>query len=315
MATPNKILIIVGGVLILLLGTLFTVRLLSGEDGWICVDKQWVRHGNPSVSAPTSGCGEQTKNDNVVVPEQPAEPVYLTRLYEPQELATGVEKKLITTSPLVIKGAMPGNWFFEATAAVKLLDANGKGLGVGLAQAKGDWMTDKLVPFEATLKFDVPTTATGVLILQADNPSGLTASDKQEKYIINFWPTVKVFFNNDKFDPNLIDCAKVYPVNRFIKPTTAVGRAALEELLKGLAVGERDLGYLTNLNSGIKIQKLTIDNGVAKVDFSSELESAVGGSCKTGAIRAQITETLKQFPTVSSVIISINDRTEDILQP
>jgi len=33
------------------------------------------------------------------------------------------------------------------------------------------------------------------------------------------------------------------------------------------------------------------------------------------AIRAQIRETLKQFPTVDEVIISIDGRTEDILQP
>ena len=37
--------------------------------------------------------------------------------------------------------------------------------------------------------------------------------------------TVKVFFNNTKSDPALLDCSNVYPVNRSIKPTLAVGRA------------------------------------------------------------------------------------------
>ncbi|PIP22172.1 MAG: hypothetical protein COX38_02115, partial [Candidatus Nealsonbacteria bacterium CG23_combo_of_CG06-09_8_20_14_all_39_25] len=46
-----------------------------------------------------------------------------------------------------------------------------------------------------------------------------------------------------------------------------------------------------------------------------QLEFQVGGSCKVSAIRAQITQTLKQFPTVDEVVISINGRTEDILQP
>lgn len=127
--------------------------------------------------------------------------------------------------------------------------------------------------------------------------------------------TVKVFFNNIIFDPGLTDCSKVYPVNRTIKPTSAVARAALEELLKGLAVGESDLGYLSNLNSGIKIQKLTIQNGVAKVDFSAKLEEQVGGSCRTAAIISQIKTTLKQFSTIQTVVISIDGRTEDILQP
>jgi len=127
--------------------------------------------------------------------------------------------------------------------------------------------------------------------------------------------TVKVFFNNDLFDPGLMDCSKVYPVNRTIKSTVAVARAALEELLKGLAEGESELGYLTNLNTGIKIQKLTIENGTAYVDFSEALQASVGGSCKTTAIRSQITQTLKQFPTVKDVVISIDGNIEDILQP
>ncbi len=127
--------------------------------------------------------------------------------------------------------------------------------------------------------------------------------------------TVKIFFNNTKFDPGLTNCSKVYSVNRFIEPTSAVARAALEELLKGPTVSEKNIGYLNNLNSGIKIQKLTIENGIAKVDFSAELEKNVGGSCRTGAIIAQIKETLKQFPTVQDVVISIDGRIEDILQP
>lgn len=82
---------------------------------------------------------------------------------------------------------------------------------------------------------------------------------------------------------------------------------------------DNEAGYFTSINSGVKIQKLVIDpptgGGVAKVDFDEQLEFQVGGSCRVSAIRAQITQTLKQFPTVKSVIISINGRTEDILQP
>ena len=74
-------------------------------------------------------------------------------------------------------------------------------------------------------------------------------------------------------------------------------------------------GFVSNINLGTRVQKLTIENGVVKVDFDEQLEFQVGGSCRVAAIRAQITETLKQFPTVDSVIISINGRTEDILQP
>jgi len=125
---------------------------------------------------------------------------------------------------------------------------------------------------------------------------------------------VKVYFNNDRMDPEF-SCNKVFPVEREIPKIQAVGRAALEELLKGSTEEEKSEGFFTSINPGVKIQKLIIENETAKVDFDEQLEFQVGGSCRVAAIRAQITETLKQFPTVNSVIISINGRTEDILQP
>jgi spore germination protein GerM len=126
--------------------------------------------------------------------------------------------------------------------------------------------------------------------------------------------TVKVFFNNSILDPEF-SCNKVFPVERKISKTEAVGRAALEELLKGPTESEKEQGFLTNINPGVKIQSLTIENGLARVDFDEQLGFQVGGSCRVAAIRAEITETLKQFPTVDEVLISINGRTEDILQP
>jgi len=126
--------------------------------------------------------------------------------------------------------------------------------------------------------------------------------------------TIKVYFNNNKLDPE-ISCNKVFPVEREIVKTSAVARAALEELLKDPSDLEKESGFFTSINSGVKIQKLAVKDGVASVDFDEQLEFQVGGSCRVSAIRAQITETLKQFPAVDSVVISINGRTEDILQP
>jgi len=85
--------------------------------------------------------------------------------------------------------------------------------------------------------------------------------------------------------------------------------------LKGPAETEKTQDFFTSINSGVKVRELIIENGVAKIDFNEQLEFQVGGSCRVSAIRAQITETLKQFPTVKSVIISIDGRSEDILQP
>ena len=83
------------------------------------------------------------------------------------------------SSPLVVKGMARGNWFFEASFPVRLFDGNGEQLARGIAQAQGNpagggvnWMTNELVPFEATLSFETPTATTGTLLLDKDNPSG-----------------------------------------------------------------------------------------------------------------------------------------------
>lgn len=99
----------------------------------------------------------------------------------PLPVATSDERIHVTTplsgakitSPLVVRGEARGNWYFEASFPVLLRDANGKELVVKPAQAQGEWMTTEFVPFEVTLNFAKPTTKTGTLILEKDNPSGL----------------------------------------------------------------------------------------------------------------------------------------------
>lgn len=222
-------------------------------------------------------------------------------------------------SPAIIEGEARGYWFFEASFPIKLYDENNKLLATAVAQAQSDWMTEDFVKFKAVLSYSVAQAGKGTLVLEKDNPSGLPENDDKlivpVKYDVGVEAiTVKAYFNNSKMDPEF-SCNKVFPVERVVPKTLAVGRAALEELLKGVSDLEKDAGFFTSINSGVKIQSLTIENGVAKVDFNEQLEFQVGGSCRVSAIRAEITETLKQFPTVSSVVISINGRTEDILQP
>lgn len=76
-------------------------------------------------------------------------------------------------SPLIVQGEARGNWFFEASFPVRLLNETGKEIAIGIAQAGGDWMTEKFVPFTATLRFQEPITGNGTLVLEKDNPSGL----------------------------------------------------------------------------------------------------------------------------------------------
>lgn len=224
----------------------------------------------------------------------------------------------IITSPLIITGEARGYWFFEASFPIKIYDADNNLLGIGIAQAQDEWMTEVFVPFRAELEYSVPETKTGVLVLEKDNPSGLPENADELRIPIRFdeqeTMVVKAFFNNDNLDPEY-SCNKVFPVERMVFKTQAVARKAIEELLKGPIETEKDQGFFTSINSGVKIQKLTIENGIAKIDFDDSIEFQVGGSCRISAIRAQIIETLKQFSIVQDVIISVNGRIEDILQP
>lgn len=126
--------------------------------------------------------------------------------------------------------------------------------------------------------------------------------------------SIRIYFGNNQQSGEFV-CENVVPILRSIQKTSTPARSAMEQLLKGPTESEKLQGYFTSINTNVKVQKLTITNGVARVDFDKRLEEGVGGSCRVAAIRAQITQTLKQFASVHEVIISIDGRTEDILQP
>ena len=89
-------------------------------------------------------------------------------------------------SPLLINGRARGYWYFEASFPVRIFDDNGVELGVAIAQAGGEWMTENFVPFAAILEFKKPSTKKGVLVLQKDNPSGLPEHDAELRIPVVF---------------------------------------------------------------------------------------------------------------------------------
>ncbi len=83
----------------------------------------------------------------------------------------------IIENPVLIEGNARGFWFFEAEFPVKIFDEAGNILGWVSARAKGDWMTENFVEFEAILKFKEPSTVKGIIVLEKNNPSGLAEYD------------------------------------------------------------------------------------------------------------------------------------------
>jgi len=102
---------------------------------------------------------------------------------------------------------------------------------------------------------------------------------------------------------------------REIPFTGAPGGTAIEELLKGPSVEEKALGLSTAIPAGTKLLSIDIRGGVARVDFSKQLEKGVTGSARVTVVRNQIEKTLLQFESVSKVIIMIEGENEEILQP
>jgi len=281
-------------------------RLIFGpEDTWVCQNGLWVKRGNSSNPAPNEPCNQSPQDrqgigsDKIIV----------------YDIKAGDQ----ISSPLEITGKARGSWFFEAEFPIRLLNKNNEVIASALAWAGSDWMTENWVDFKATLEFNINEDSEGKIVFEKDNPSDLPKFAESFEIPVKIRKTetmdIKVYFGNSVLDPGALFCEKTYPVTRKIIKTKAIAMKALEELLLGPSEEEKNHGFFTSINDGVKVQKLVIENGVAKADFSSKLEEQVGGSCRIFAIRSQIEETLKQFPSVKKVIISIDDRTEDVLQP
>lgn len=47
---------IIFAIILAIFVTVFTLRLFSGEDNWVCQNGQWIEHGHPDFPVPTSVC-------------------------------------------------------------------------------------------------------------------------------------------------------------------------------------------------------------------------------------------------------------------
>ena len=92
----------------------------------------------------------------------------------------------IITNPVTIRGKARGNWYFEASFPVEILDEDGTVLWQGPIQAQGDWMTSEFVPFSQTITFKAPKGTSGQIIFHKDNPSGDPARDESVSVSVKF---------------------------------------------------------------------------------------------------------------------------------
>ncbi|MFA7308545.1 MAG: Gmad2 immunoglobulin-like domain-containing protein [Patescibacteria group bacterium] len=130
---------------------------------------------------------------------------------------------------------------------------------------------------------------------------------------------VAAYFTQTELNP-ASQCDSVIPSPRimpdFIKEHDwLTAQKALEFLLHGPSLSEETRGLATQINPNVVIEDFELVGDTATVNFNKSLEQGVAGSCRVSAIRAQIEQTLKQFPYIKNVVIKVDGESNGVLQP
>ena len=130
--------------------------------------------------------------------------------------------------------------------------------------------------------------------------------------------TVKVFFHNEKLNPEMADCTKAFPTERKIPKTMAVARAALDELFKGVSKEEEVQGFWSFEPESTKgiIKSLNVKKGVAYLNFTKIVFEKLGNattSCGAG-FWPMVEETLMQFKSIKKVFYAVEGNPRDFYE-
>lgn len=259
------------------------------------------------------GCPEGTACSDYL-PEGAADAMGICKRQEAREpnirVSAPTEGEAVP-NPLVVRGEART---FESHVALRVLDANDHVLVQTFTIATAPDV-GQFGPFESVIYYPAPETPAGFVEVFWNSPKDGAVLDLVRIPVVfeSGRRAVKFYWNNNRLDPE-ISCNKVFATERQIPKTQTPARASLEELLRGPTEEEAARGYSTSLPGGVQVLSLVVQNGVAYVDFNEGLRD-VGGSCMVAAIRAQITQTLKQFPSIHDVVISVLGNVEEALQP
>ncbi|HTK05467.1 MAG TPA: GerMN domain-containing protein [Candidatus Eisenbacteria bacterium] len=243
---------------------------------------------------------------------------------KPTPAAPKIETPVKVESDIVLEeppdGMRPEGVVFQVSGRAK---TGGSPIRVTVSDAQGVQLFTQIVTVVAAAgedygRFSLSVTlpalpaAPVTLTVKRDGQEGVEAVERILVYGASDEIPVKVYFSRSDSD----ECGLVYPIERMVAGRIAIYRAALEELLKGPNADDVAAGYRTSIPGSVKLKSVAADaNGTVTADFDDRLSRGVAGSCRIESIRAQIGATLKQFPEVHDVVISINGRTEGILEP
>jgi hypothetical protein len=216
----------------------------------------------------------------------------------------------VVDSPVIVTGKAR---VFENQFTVRLKDSTGKIVyqrDAVMSDAKDSnmWGTYSIkIPFPVGLgsnfkieAVDYSAKGGGAMAGYASVPVKLKTTDTSNLYV--------GFLTSD-------DCSTVTLYPRQIIKSPEYVYMSLVELLKGPNSEEVSRGATNQIPKGVNINSFKLVGDTAYVDFDQILQQGVSGSCRVQAIKSQIATTLKQFLGISNVILSINGKTDGILQP
>ncbi|HKS29667.1 MAG TPA: GerMN domain-containing protein [Pyrinomonadaceae bacterium] len=132
--------------------------------------------------------------------------------------------------------------------------------------------------------------------------------------------TIKVYYANEKRNPNADPCGLVFPVNRVIPKTSGVARAALEQLFAGPTEKEKAEGYYSWFNPETKaiLKSVVVKNRTAYVNFKQDtfaiLSGNVSTSCGSDQFISEMEKTLRQFPSIKKIFYAIDGKPQDFYE-
>lgn len=263
-----------------------------------------------------AGCGSSDEAHEVEVDEEPTdsstaivdttttqEPTGAIRVESPKPGAT------LSPNSFVIRGSART---FENTVLYRLV------LDSIVAVASGFTTADapdvgKFGPFSVKVEFTSDFSGTGVLEVFEESAENGEEINKVRIPVTITAPAIKktkrvfVYFPNTKMG-SLRDCELVYPLSRELpEESKSLIRGAIYHLLKGLTEEEDEEGYHDIIPAGLRLNRASLEEGVARLDFSRQMNQ-LKRSCDAEMLRAQIEQTLAQFQTVNAIVITSNGK-------
>lgn len=132
---------------------LILVIVIIGLLIWLSVSKKNIDYPQQNLEEQVAEITYVNASQDLIVPELPF-------------------PGAVTGKDFSVIGKARGNWYFEASFPIDVLDKDGNILVKSYATAQGEWMTTEFVPYKGEIK--IPDTYMGpaTLVLHKDNASG-----------------------------------------------------------------------------------------------------------------------------------------------